>query len=135
MNSEANTGSAQLKPILSGGGKEGNLYFARASALKAGDAIQGTFEGTVLNDMTEKDDFKVRITESSTISVKAKDGSISSQTLAAGDLVIINGAGNLGYQMGQVSPGELVRIEYNGRSKITKGKMKGKEAHSFNVLK
>lgn len=48
-------------------------------------------------------------------------------------LVVINGAGNLGFQMEQVQPGKLVKIEYRGTSAMKKGPYKGTQAHNFVV--
>lgn len=53
---------------------------------------------------------------------------------ADGTIAVLNGAGNLGYQMQKVSVGALVRVDYAGKQLITKGPRKGKEAHNFTVL-
>ena len=50
-----------------------------------------------------------------------------------GDLVIINGAGNLGFSMKFVDPGEYVQVCYHGMQEIAKGPMKGKMSHNFSV--
>ena len=47
--------------------------------------------------------------------------------------IILNGAGNLGYQMERVNAGDFVQISYEGKNKIEKGKMEGRMAHSFKV--
>jgi hypothetical protein len=51
-----------------------------------------------------------------------------------GKVVVLNGAGNLGYQMGKVPVNSIVTINYKGKQKITKGKLAGKESHNFDVL-
>ena len=51
-----------------------------------------------------------------------------------GKTIILNGAGNLGYQMERVNAGDFVQISYEGKSKIEKGKMEGRMAHNFKVL-
>lgn len=51
-----------------------------------------------------------------------------------GRTVVLNGAGNLAYQMKDVKPGTLVRINYAGKQEIKTGPRKGKEAHNFLVL-
>lgn len=47
---------------------------------------------------------------------------------------VINGAGNLGYQMAKVPVNSIVTIQYNGKQEIKKGKAKGKLSHNFQVL-
>lgn len=51
-----------------------------------------------------------------------------------GKTIVLNGAGNLGYQMEKVALNSIVSVEYKGKQAITKGKLKGKESHNFNVL-
>lgn len=53
---------------------------------------------------------------------------------ADGEIVVLNGAGNLARQMEAVTPGTLVRINYSGKQMIKSGPRKGKEAHNFLVL-
>lgn len=50
-----------------------------------------------------------------------------------GNTIIINGAGNLGYRMRNVNPGQIVRVTYEGKQEIMSGKMKGRQAHNFDV--
>ena len=52
-----------------------------------------------------------------------------------GNTVVLNGAGNLGYQMGFINAGDFVQITYNGKKRIEKGKMEGRMAHNFEVLR
>ena len=52
-----------------------------------------------------------------------------------GNTIILNGAGNLGYQMGFINAGDFVQISYNGKKRIEKGKMEGRMAHNFAVLR
>lgn len=96
-----------------------NVIFIRPSKLfeegVEGKILEGTFVGTVPNHFDgEKNDYKF----------EGDDGSI----------IILNGAGNLDYRMNQVSVGDYCRVEYLGKKPIIKGKMKGKEAHAFEVL-
>ena len=51
-----------------------------------------------------------------------------------GKTIILNGAGNLGYQMDRVNAGDFVQIRYEGKKKIETGKMEGRMAHNFKVL-
>jgi hypothetical protein len=96
------------------------LTFIRPSQL-AEEAVKGVIlEGTYLESMpnpfdNEKLDFKF-------------------SDLKKGNTVIINGAGNLGYQMRDISEGSVVQISYNGKKEIKAGKMKGRMAHDFSVL-
>lgn len=50
-----------------------------------------------------------------------------------GKSVVINAAGNLGYRMKSINPGQYVRVTYEGKQEIASGKMKGKLAHNFDV--
>jgi hypothetical protein len=51
-----------------------------------------------------------------------------------GKTIILNGAGNLGYQMERINAGDFVQISYEGKKKIESGKMEGRMAHNFKVL-
>ena len=108
-----------------GGNKapNGTLKFLRASELAktgvTGVIAEGTFEGTMPNNMEPtKLDFKIRDAE--------------------GNLTVVNTAGNLSFRMAEAIDNGLiegggVRISYNGKKMSTKGKLKGKELHSFDV--
>ena len=50
-----------------------------------------------------------------------------------GNITVINGAGNLGFMMKSINAGDFVQISYKGKKEITKGKMKGIQAHQFEV--
>ena len=50
-------------------------------------------------------------------------------------MIVLNGAGNLGFKMKNVNAGDYVQISYNGKKEIAKGKMKGTMAHNFEVLR
>ena len=52
-----------------------------------------------------------------------------------GNVIILNRAGNLGYQMGFINAGDFVQIKYQGKKEISKGKLAGRMAHSFEVLR
>jgi hypothetical protein len=51
-----------------------------------------------------------------------------------GETVILNSAGGLAYQMEVINPGTYCQVHYHGKELLTKGKMKGREAHNFEVL-
>lgn len=51
-----------------------------------------------------------------------------------GKTLVLNGAGNLGFQMKKVSVNSVVTINYKGKQKIKTGKLAGKESHNFEVL-
>lgn len=103
-----------FKPAVEGK----QLTFIKPSKLAEenvrGTIIEGVYLAAVPNDMTGKDDYKFE--------------------LESGDLVILNGAGNLGYQMKNVTVGSLTRIDYLGKSVIKSGPREGKEAHGFKVM-
>jgi len=102
------------------GGESGaGIEFVRPSKLAEDDfkgvILEGTFLETLPNHYDEtKLDFKFEKEDGTTI--------------------VINGAGNLGFRMKSVSPGDFCQVSYDGKKEITKGKMKGKEAHNFDVL-
>lgn len=98
---------------------EKSIEFVRPSQLAKdefeGVILEGTFVESLPNHFDEtKSDFKF----------EKEDGSV----------VVINGAGNLGYRMKAVSPGDYCQISYEGKKEIASGKMKGKSAHCFDVL-
>lgn len=53
---------------------------------------------------------------------------------ADGKEVVVNEGGNLAYRMKDIAAGTLVRIIYNGKQIMTKGKFKGKPSHNVDVL-
>jgi hypothetical protein len=98
---------------------ENGITFLRPSKLAeekvSGIIIEGSFLESMPNPFdNEKLDFKFISDENKTI--------------------ILNGGGNLGYQMDGIEPGTTVQVSYNGKKPITKGKFKGREAHDFVVL-
>ena len=50
-----------------------------------------------------------------------------------GSIISINGSGKLSYMMKSVSEGDIVRLIYLGKSLLTDGPFKGKEAHDFEM--
>jgi len=129
MSNKVNGASAQtmasadgrtLTSKLSGSGEQsrGELRFIRAKELKEagtlGLIVEGIYEGPLANDMTGKNDFKVRE--------------------ANGNLAILNSTASLSNQMSDLDIGSYVAIQYNGTTVIKSGPRKGKEAHQFNVF-
>ena len=95
------------------------IEFIRAKGLfedgVEGEFLQGTFLEAVPNRYEEsKFDYKF----------EKEDGGIT----------IVNHAGSLAYEMQYINPGDYCQLLYKGKEKIEKGKMKGKEAHRFEVL-
>ena len=103
-----------FKPAVEGK----SLTFIKPSKLAeqnvTGTILEGVYVAAVPNEMTGKTDFKFELED--------------------GNLAIVNGAGNLGYQMQNVQPGTLVRIDYLGKSEIKTGPRAGKQAHGFKVM-
>jgi len=96
-----------------------SLRFIKPSQLAAegvtGTVLEGEYVGAVKNAFDEgKEDFKFLTDD--------------------GNTVIVNSTGSLAYQMKLVKIGDYVQLNYMGKEKIAKGKMKGKEAHKFEVL-
>lgn len=52
-----------------------------------------------------------------------------------GEIVVLNGAGQLKYKMGFVKENDKVKVIYEGEEILTSGNMKGKSAHQFTVLR
>ncbi len=52
-----------------------------------------------------------------------------------GNTIVLNGAGNIAWEMKPINVGDFVRINYKGRTKIAKGTFQGKMAHTFEVLR
>ena len=96
-----------------------SLTFVKASELAKGNKIgvilEGEYEGTSENKFNkDKPCFKFRLDN--------------------GNMVIVNPAGNLGYQMKSVKEGDYVRLSYLGQEPLTRGSFKGTLCHQFEVL-
>ncbi len=52
-----------------------------------------------------------------------------------GEIHVLNSSGQLNYKMEFVKPNEIVQVIYDGMILLTKGPMKGKDAHQFKVLR
>jgi hypothetical protein len=94
----------------------GNIEFIRPSKLeKPGILLEATFIESLPNAFdSNKSDYKF--------------------SGEKGKTIILNGAGNLGYQMERVNAGDFVQVTYQGKKKIENGKMEGRMAHNFKVL-
>ena len=94
-----------------------NIKFIRPSKLEEpGVIVEATYVEALPNAFDEKkSDYKF--------------------TDEKGNVIILNGAGNLGYQMGFINAGDFVQITYQGKKEISKGKLAGRMAHSFEVLR
>jgi hypothetical protein len=53
--------------------------------------------------------------------------------VTSGELIHINSGGNLKNLMNEVSLGDIIKVQYNGKAKITKGKWTGTETHDIAV--
>lgn len=82
---------------------------------KLGLIAAGIYVGTVRNERYERDDFKIETEDGKTL--------------------VINKAGNLAYQFDGVEPGTYVEVSYEGMKTIQSGPRKGKDSHTFKVLK
>lgn len=78
------------------------------------NALTGIYEGSVPNKFDEtKSDQKIRMED--------------------GTLVILSETANLKRGFANVTEGELVRVVYGGKRKMTKGANAGKSVHDFDV--
>lgn len=115
-----------------------NLVFVKPADLSragfSGVVAEGEFVETLPNRFDEtRHDFKIVADTPLKIEGVDKDGQKYVKEVNVGDIIIVNGAGNLNYHMKPVSLGELCQITYNGKAEIAKGKMKGTLAHTFQV--
>lgn len=106
---ESSVTYAKLRPLTEAEAGKG-LY----AAINAGDTIAGTFVDA-REDNYGKQNYKIK--------------------LGDGTNLVLAGQGNLGRQMAAVEPGNYVEITYKGKQTITSGQWKGKESHTFTVLK
>lgn len=67
--------------------------------------------------------------------IQAIDAETGELSDATGLDILLDQAGNLGVQMKEVEIGELIKVEYKGKTKMTSGQYKGTEAHNFKVLR
>lgn len=100
-------------------GAVAGLRFIKAKQLAddgiSGVILEGEFVGTIKNTFDEsKNDFKFKLDD--------------------GNTVIINSTGSLTQEMKLIKPSDYVQVSYLGMDKLTKGKMKGKSYHKFQVL-
>ena len=112
-------GKRNFKPV-DAGSSLGSITFIRPSQLaeenRTGVVVEGTYVESIPNQFDDKkSDYKF--------------------TDEKGSMIIINGAGNLGFKMKNINAGDYVQISYNGKKEIAKGKMKGTMAHNFEVLR
>ena len=102
------------------GASLGSITFIRPSKLaeenRTGVIVEGTYVESIPNQFDDKkSDYKF--------------------TDEKGSMIIINGAGNLGFKMKNINAGDFVQISYNGKKEIKSGKMKGIKDHNFEVLR
>jgi hypothetical protein len=50
------------------------------------------------------------------------------------DKKVLNGFGSINYKLQDIEPNTTVRVVYNGKQKLTKGKMAGKDFHDCKLL-
>ena len=112
-------GKRNFKPV-DAGASLGSITFIRPSKLaedgKTGIILEGTYVESLPNQFN-KDKLDYKFTDEK------------------GGMIVLNGAGNLGFKMKNVNAGDFVQISYNGKKEIKSGKMKGIKAHNFEVLR
>ena len=54
--------------------------------------------------------------------------------IVGNDKKVVNGFGALNFKLQDVQPNTLVRVVYNGKGKLTKGKMAGRDFHDCKVF-
>jgi ATP-dependent exoDNAse (exonuclease V) alpha subunit len=127
--SENNTATARTfksvngKP-LTGNEGQGELSFANAGALKARLAESGADSIIAAEGILES---------KKTVETKFGPKRQYAVRTEAGDLVLLDEAGNLKSQMEKVEDGQYVQITYTGMDTISAGKWKGQAAHKYIV--
>jgi hypothetical protein len=87
-----------------------------AKAGTTGTVASGIYEGILPSELyPESPSFKIRADN--------------------GDLILVNSCGSLKSQMNRVNVGTYVELVYKGQDTIKSGPRKGKQAHSFIVLR
>jgi hypothetical protein len=119
---------------------DGDLVFVKPSDLARagfnGVIAEGKFVEALPNQFDEaKNDFKIEADVELEIEGVDKNGDKYVKKIKEGDTLVVNAAGNLGYLMKSLSPGELCQISYFGKKPIAKGKLKGTMTHTFEVMK
>lgn len=87
--------------------------YVKPNAMKIGQSVEGIYAGSY-TDQYEKQNFRL--------------------TQSDGTTTIINGTALLASKFADIAEGTPVKVVYEGKSKLTKGKYAGKEAHAFKVL-
>lgn len=90
----------------------GSVTYVAPSKMAIGDEVIGTY--------LEKQ-------------VDQKFGGLRHKLETAEGITIVNGTGQLDYLLGNVEPGNMVRIVYQGKTKIGSGERKGTLAHQFEL--
>jgi hypothetical protein len=120
MAQQATTETTKKLVFKSATGSAGEITFLRANQMTEGQAVQGEYVEALTSRFDDnKRDYKLE--------------EVDDNGAKTGKTIVVNAAGNLGSRMEGISLGSLVRIIYQGQSKIKKGKMAGKLAHNFEV--
>lgn len=116
MSAAAKTVTGSDGTVFKSANAASDTTYVRLGQLSKGDTVvEGIFIGTSQNTMyKDKLDYKF----------KGADGKS----------IVVNEGGNLKARMKDIAAGTLVMIIYQGKQKITKGAMAGKEAHNVEVL-
>lgn len=113
--------------------------FIRVKNLKKNQEISGVYLGSYLDtkySLPEKPKFNYRIelASATTLPTQAtKKDPVVNQKFKAGDVVVINGAGNLPKLLSTVDAGTDLDIVYTGTSMIKSGQFKGTDSHTFEI--
>jgi hypothetical protein len=100
--------------------------YRKWSDWKVGDYIIGKYVETYTDEKYDKEVFVIDVIEAS-----FKDGTgkkFENKHLG------LNSIGMLAKALQKVGAGEIVQVNYNGKSQMEKGKYAGKEAHSVDIL-
>lgn len=105
------------------------MKFRGWSDYDTGDVIICTYVKSTPNKFNEsKPNHVVEIVEAF-----LKDKKVQKEW-TEGTHVCLNTAGMLDKALSDISAGDMIQITYNGLNAIEKGKMAGKDAHSFDVI-
>lgn len=115
--------------------------FIAASQLKPGATVTGfAVDFHTSEKFPDKENIVVQLHGAHVLPTKEKaegeaEGKVIQKELKDGDLVILNGSGNLRYFRANKNPlGFLFQFRYNGMKTLTSGKMAGKQSHNWDIL-
>ena len=91
--------------------KQSNAKILRPSTMVEGQIVEGTYKG----------------------SFRSKNNILCHRIVDGEAETILLGTGKLNYLLDKINPGTAVKIEYKGKVKVNRGRLRGKFVHDFDV--